>query len=146
MIGNQAIVNSIIAGHKDCMLPDRLGKNSKLNVLHIISEEYWKEWRRLMRYGNTPTVYCYKLGEFNIRYNQLRSYLYNLIKSLRFKREFHKEEILDVNNKFCEIHKREMIRFKAAWEQADTYKKWMNAKNAKWRQKKIDKYGDKAIL
>ena len=55
-------------------------------------------------------------------------------------------EQLKVDGMFSNILKNDRIAFKAAWKQADTFKKYMRAKNLKWRNKKIQKYGDKAIL
>jgi len=128
------------------VLPEKIGNVKRIDALQIISDEYWKEWRRLMRYGDTPTIYCKELGKFRIRYSQLRCYMCDLIDSLRYKLEYKKEEFLNPDGMFTRIYETEEKKFRHAWKQADTFKKWMNAKNAKWRNKKIQKYGDKAIL
>lgn len=146
MIGNQAIINRMIEEHENNVLPEKICNIKRIDVLQIISDEYWKEWRRLMRYGETPTIYCKELGKFRIRYSQLRSYLFELLKSIRYKLEYKKEELLDPNGMFATIYATDEKKFRAAWKQADVYKKWMNDKNLKWKNKKIKLYGDKAIL
>lgn len=145
MIGNQAIINSTINEHEECVLPEKVGTFKRIDALTVISDEYWKEWRRLMRYADTPVIYCKELGKFKIKYHMLRKYLYKLLASMRYKIA-EKSEQLKVEGMFSNILKNDRIAFKAAWKQADTFKKYMRAKNLKWRNKKIQKYGDKAIL
>lgn len=146
MLGNQHIINATIASREDCLIPEKVGDVRRPEVLQIISDEYWKEWRRLLRYGETPTIYCKELGKFRIRYPQLRSYMYELIKLLRYKLEAKSELMLNPENKFHKMYLADEKKFKAAWKQADIYKKWMNDKNKKWKLKKLLRYGDDAIL
>lgn len=146
MQGNQHIINATIDVSDECVLPDKIGNVKRIDALQIISDEYWKEWRRLLRYGETPTIYCKELGKFRIRYSQLRCYLFELLESIRYKLEYKKEELLDPNGMFATIYATDEKKFRAAWKQADIYKKWMNDKNLKWKNKKIKLYGDKAIL
>ena len=146
MKGNQAIINGLILEHDKNPIKEKIDKHSPEYILHVIMHEYWKEWRYLLSNCETPYIIQRGLGVYQLQYGKARKYMYRLIARLRMLRDKYPEEYLDKETYKGRMYTYFEKELRVTWKQVDHLKKEINLRNANWRQKKINKYGDKAIL
>lgn len=146
MIGNQNILNSLVLDHENNPVKDSIGDSSAMDIINMITHEYWKEWRHQMTNSDKYVVFAPGLGQFQLRYGRTKMYLRKLIRKIRGVRSKYEDTYLIEGTKGYSIHAGLIKKFRTTWEQVDKLKKDVNYKYALWRQRKIDYYGDKAIL
>lgn len=146
MIGNQHILNSMLLEHEKNPIKEKRGDKEAMEVIYMITDEYWKEWRRQLTNSNKPVIYAPGLGQFSLMYGKSKTYLRKILKKLKKVRVKYIDSYL-VEGTFAHgYHTNLMLRFSNTWQQVDKIKKKVNYRYALWRYKKIQKYGDKAIL
>src|SRR5690349_20207978 len=84
MKGNQIMINSQILEHPDNPIKEERYDKQQLDVIYMITDELWKEWRRQMTTSHYPNIYMPGLGNFSMMHGKGKSYLRKLIKRLRF--------------------------------------------------------------
>lgn len=146
MIGNQHMLNSILLEHEANPIKKKIGDKEALDVIYMITDEYWKEWRRQMTNSQKPVIYAPGLGQFSLMYGKSKTYLRKILKKLKGIKETHPDNYLIEGTFAHGYYNNLLLRFRNTWKQVDLVKKHVNYRYAAWRQKKIDKYGDKAIL
>jgi len=146
MKGNQAIINSSVLEHKDNPIKNNIGDNSVMDVIYVITDEYWKEWRRQMTNSHIPYVTAPGLGEYSMMYGKSKSYLRRLLRKLKWYRVKYADTWQVEGTRAFGLYNTTLKRFRDTWKQVDQIKREVNAKNEIWKQKKIKRYGDKAIL
>lgn len=146
MIGNQAIINQQIYEHEKNPIKESIGDKDAMDVIYMITEEYWKEWRRTLTHSEYAHIESHGFGRFSMMYGKSKSYLRKSLSKLKSIKRNHPDTYLvegtNPNGRY-NFHKR---RFQETWKQVDMIKKEVNKNLELWKQKKIAKYGDKAIL
>jgi len=146
MVGNQVIINGQIMEHPDNPIKDKIGNREAQVIIYTITDEYWKEWRRQLTNSEKPNVQAIGLGEFRLMYGKSKSYLRKILRKIRYIKVKHPDKY-DKENTFANaIYLSLLNRFRSTWSQVDEIKKQVNYNLENWKQKKIAKYGDKAIL
>lgn len=146
MIGNQHILNSQILSHEKNPIKEAIGDKEAMEIIYMITDEYWKEWRRQLTNSTKPVIYAPGLGEFSMMYGKGKSYLRKILKKIRKVKSKHPDAYLEEGRWANAYYNTMMARFSNTWKQVDHIKKKVNFTNLRWRNKKIAKYGDKAIL
>jgi hypothetical protein len=72
--------------------------------------------------------------------------MYKLIGKLRMLRENYPEDYQNQETYKGKMYTYFQKELRVTWKQVDHIKKEINLRHANWKQKKINKYGDKAIL
>lgn len=146
MIGNQAIINQQIFEHPKNPIKEKIGDVEVMDVIYMITEEYWKEWRRVLTHSTKPHIQFEGLGVYNLMYGKSKSYLRRLLSKIRHVRRKYADTYLVENTRAWGMHNSYIKNFRETWKQVDQIKIEVNNNLELWRQKKIAKYGDKAIL
>lgn len=146
MIGNQVIINTQLLEHEDNPIKEPIGDKEALDILYIITDEYWKQWRRKLTNSEQPHVHAPGLGRFDMMYGKSKSYLRKLLARLRNLKRKHPDTYLVEGTRANGLYTNTINRFRGTWKQVDNLKKEVNKKYQIWNDKKIAKYGDKAIL
>lgn len=146
MIGNQAMINQQLLESKDNPINEPIGEKEAADIIYVITDEYWKQWRRKLTHSDQPHIYAPGLGEFSLMYGKSKSYLKKLIGRLRNIKRKHPEKYLVEETRANGLYVGTLNRFRETWKQVDNLKKEVNKKYQIWNDKKIAKYGDKAIL
>lgn len=146
MIGNQVIINSQVLAHDKNPIKDKIGDKHALDIIYIITDEYWKEWRRKLTNTHHCYVYAKGLGTYSVMYGRAKNYLRKMVKRLRQIKNRYPDKYL-VEGTFANgLYTSYCKRFRDTWKQIDNKKKEVIKNQEVWKQKKIKKYGDKAIL
>lgn len=146
MIGTQGIINRLLMEHEDCPIKGGIGKHTQEDIVCIATEEMWKEWKRLMSHSDKPEIYIKKLGKFRIMKGRTISYLNKVLYWLKKVRKEHPEDYKNPEKRAFGINRYWTKKFSSTWKQLDYIKKEFNYKEKIWKEKKIKRYGDKAIL
>jgi len=146
MIGNQAMINQQLLEHEDNPITKPIGDKEAMDIIYIITDEYWKEWRRKLTHSDKPHIHAPGLGEFSLMYGRSKSYLRKLLARLRNIKRKHPDKYLIEETRANGLYTNTLKRFRETWKQVDNLKKEVNKKYQIWNNKKIAKYGDKAIL
>lgn len=146
MRGNQTLINTQILEHKDNPIKDPIGKLYPLDIIHMINHEYWKEWRRQLTFSDKPHIQVDGLGKFSLMFGKSKYYLRRLIQKIRLYKQKYPDKYMIPGTKENDIYMYYVNRFRATWKQVDNYKIEVNARYKRWNDKKVLKYGDKAIL
>jgi len=146
MIGNQAMINQQLLEHEDNPITKPIGDKEAMDIIYIITDEYWKEWRRKLTHSDKPHIHAPGLGEFSLMYGRSKSYLRKLLARLRNIKRKHPDKYLIEGTRANGLYTNTLKRFRETWKQVDNLKKEVNKKYQIWNNKKIAKYGDKAIL
>lgn len=146
MVGNQYIINTQLALHEKNPIKDKIGDKEVIDIVGVITDEYWKEWRRQLTNSEKPYIYAPGIGVFSLMYGKSKSYLRSILSKMRNTKKFFPEAYLEEGTKPNSIYNTYYKRFKSTWKQVDVIKKEVVYKMELWKQKKIAKYGDKAIL
>jgi len=146
MRGNQAILNNQIFEHPDNPVKESIDKIDPMDILFVITDEYWKEWKRQLVNSTSPHIYAPGLGTYSLRYGKSKSFLRKMVNKIRGFRIKYKDTYLIPDTRAYSIHQHYLKKFRILWKQVDEIKKQVNYNNEIWKQKKIKKYGDKAIL
>jgi hypothetical protein len=146
MVGNQHIINSILKEHEDNPIKDKIGDKEALDIIYVITDEYWKEWRRQLTNSHEPYINFPGLGRFKLMYGKSKSYLRKILRRIRnLKRKYHDSYLVD-DTRANGLYNGSIKRFRDTWRQVDKIKLEVNSRLELWKQKKIKKYGDKAII
>lgn len=146
MIGNQAIINQQIFEHPKNPIKETIGDKEAMDVIYMITEEYWKEWRRVLTHSENPHIKQDGLGVYSLMYGKSKSHLRNLLKKIRHVRWKYADTYLVEDTRAWGMHNSYMKNFRETWKQVDQIKREVVHNLELWKQKKIAKYGDKAIL
>ena len=146
MIGNQVLVNTQLLEHKDNPIKEAIGDKQAMDILYIITDEYWKEWRRRLTHSEHPHIQSPGLGDFDMMYGKSKSYLRHLLARIRNIKRKHPDTYHVEGTRAYGLYTNTIKRFRETWKQVDNLKKEVNKKYQIWNDKKIAKYGDKAIL
>lgn len=146
MRGNQAIINQQIFEHPDNPIVNKIGDKEPMDVIYMITEEFWKQWRRELTNNTMPRIKQDGLGVYSLMYGKSKSYLRKLLAKIRHVRTKYPDSYLVENTRAWGMHNTYIARFRETWQQVDEIKKQVNYNLELWKQKKIAKYGDKAIL
>ena len=146
MIGNQAMINQQLLESKDNPIKEPIGEKEIADIIYVITDEYWKEWRRKLTNSDQPHIHAPGLGEFSMMYGKSKSYLRHLLARLRNIKRKHPDTYLVEGTRANGLYQGTIKRFRTTWKQVDNLKKEVNKKYQIWNDKKIAKYGDKAIL
>lgn len=145
MVGNQILINDQLENHPELKLSDINGITKK-QIIDVITSEYWKEWNRLIVRSEYPRIKVYGLGHFTLMYGKTKSFLRVLVNKIRSIRGKNPEEYLKEGTKSYAINKYHVEIFQKTWKQLDKYKKTVNERYFKENKRRIEKFGDKAIL
>lgn len=118
MIGNQLQINRKILESDRNKIQD-IGKVSKEEIIAIINDEYWRQWRKLMINSEFPIIKCNKLGYFQLRYSKGKHFIYKLIKKMRWNKEHFPEKIPGDGTMMGQIQKHHITVFRIIWAQID---------------------------
>lgn len=146
MRGNQIFLNSQISEHEDNPIKENIGDVKQLDIIYVITDEYWKEWRRQLTFCDKPNVKSPGLGYYSLMYGKSKSYLRKLLVKIRTIRAKRPDEYMVEGTRAYSVHQHYLKRFRATWKQVDSIKKEVNRNLEIWKNKKIEKYGDKAII
>ena len=146
MIGNQAMINAQLIEHQDNPVKEPIGDKEVADIIYMITDEYWKEWRRKLTNGDTPHIYAPGLGSFDMMYGKSKTYLRHLLARIRNIKRKYPDTYLTEGTRANGLYTNTIKRFRSTWKQVDNLKKEVNKKYKIWNDKKIAKYGDKAIL
>jgi hypothetical protein len=108
--------------------------------------ELWKEWRKQLRYGECPTYRMDGMGMFALRLGKSKAYLRKLVSDMRRLKGKYPDKYLNTETRAGGFYAETVRKFRHTWKQVDNLKKEVNYKYELWEQKKILKYGDKAII
>jgi len=146
MVGNQAIINAQLISHEENPIKESIGDKSVQDIVLVATEEYWKEWKRLLIHSEKPVIVAPGLGKFSLMYGKSKNYLRKMVSKLKWLRIKHTDTIEDETKRAYGLNKHYLQRIATTWKQVDFIKKEVNYKYDLWDKKKIAKYGDKAIL
>ena len=146
MIGNQAMINQQILEHEDTPIKEPIGDKEAMDIIYMITHEYWKEWRRQLTHSDQPHIHTPGLGEFSLMYGKSKSYLRKLLARLRNIKRKYPDTYQVEGTRAHGLYINTISRFRETWKQVDNLKKEVIKKYQIWDNKKIAKYGDKAIL
>jgi len=146
MRGNQAILNSQVFEHADNPIKEPIGKLKPMDIIFVITDEYWREWKRQLVNSESPHIYAPGFGTYSLRYGKSKWYLRKLLKKIRGFKSNYKDTYQIPDSNAFKIYQSYLKKFRATWKQVDEIKKHVNYNNEVWKQKKIKKYGDKAML
>lgn len=146
MIGNQAMINQQLLEHEDNLIKEPIGDLEAMDIIYVITDEYWKQWRRILTHSDKAHIYAPGLGEFSLMYGKSKSYLRKLLARLRNIKRKYPDTYEVEGTRAYGLYNNTLSRFRETWKQVDNLKKEVIKKNEIWKNKKIAKYGDKAIL
>jgi len=146
MVGSQVLINTNVLEHEDNPIKEPIGEKEVLDIIYVITDEYWKEWRRQLTNSTKPHVYAPGLGSFSLMYGKSKSYLRRVLGRIRNVKRKYPDTYLIEGTRANGMYTSSIKRFKSTWAQVDVLKKEVNARYKIWNNKKIAKYGDKAIL
>lgn len=146
MIGNQYIINAQLIEHEKNPIKENIGDKKVADIIYVITDEEWKEWRRQLTNNKKPAITFPGLGRFKLMYGKSKSYLRKILSRIRRFRRKYPDTYTQEGTRAYGMHKNAMERFNNTWHQVDEIKKEVNTRLEIWKQKKIKKYGDKAIL
>jgi len=146
MIGNQSIINALILEHDDNPIKEPIGNVKRDVIISTITNELWKEWRKQLRYGECPTYRMDGMGMFALRLGKSKAYLRKLVSDMRRLKGKYPDKYLNTETRAGGFYAETVRKFRHTWKQVDNLKKEVNYKYELWEQKKILKYGDKAII
>lgn len=146
MIGNQAIINGQLLNHPDNPIKDKINDIDVDKIIYVITDEYWKSWRRQLVNSPKPRVKAIGLGDFTMMYGKSKSYLRRMLGKIRNIKRKYPDTYLKEGTMANGLYVSYITRFRTTWMQVDEIKKEVNRNLEIWKQKKIAKYGDKAIL
>jgi len=145
VIGNQAIINRQLIDHEDNPIKEPINGISIEDITCMITHEYWKEWKSLMKRSEKPIVWAPGIGQFEVMYPRAKFILRKLLTKIRWNRIKYGDDWKNPEKKAYGINKVYCERFRTIWKQVDLLKKEVNYRYALWEKKKKLKYGDKAI-
>lgn len=146
MIGNQAIINQLIFEHPNNPIKEKIGDKEAMDVIYMITEEFTKQWRRDLTHNTSPHIKQEGLGVYTLMYGKSKSYLRRVLGKLKgIRSKYHDTYLVEGTHAYGR-YKFWTIRFQETWKQVDQIKREVNHNLKLWKQKKIAKYGDKAIL
>lgn len=146
MIGNQVMINSQIFEHEDNPVKEDIKGVDALSIIYAITDEWWKEWRVSLTHAQNPHIYHPGFGEYNLRYGKSKVYLRKMLKKIKAIKRNHPDKYLVEGNKWHDMYQADIKRFRNTWYQVDKIKLEVVRNLEIWKQKKIAKYGDKAII
>jgi hypothetical protein len=146
MRGNQAMLNSQVFEHVDNPIKEKIGDKDPLDIIYVITDEYWKEWRRKLTSSHKPHIKAGGIGEYSLMFGKSKSYLRKLISRIKRIKQKYPDTYLQEGTRANGFYLHTIKRFRDTWEQVNELKIEVNKRGAIWKQKKIDRYGDKAIL
>jgi hypothetical protein len=146
MIGNQAIINGILKDHPDNPIKENIGKLKVDDILYVINHEYWKQWKKDIVHSEIPYIYTPGLGMFKLRLGRAKHYMRKLVRKLRWWKYKYADTYQKENTRAYGMYNSTVDKFRATWKQVDKIKQEIIDTNEIWKQKKLKKYGDKAIL
>jgi hypothetical protein len=120
MIGNQHDINLKLLNHPDCLIKDVGGVKAE-HIIEIMEHEYWKEWKKQMRYSEKPFINCNGLGYFEINFSRGRKYIWWLIKRVRRNRIFT-DKVDNPNTFTYRCHQGNMKDLRVVWKQMNILK------------------------
>ena len=116
MIGNQLYINEQLFNHKDNCISD-IGDKKSREIIEIINQEYWKEWKRLLIHSEKPYIKCNGLGYFELNFSRAKNYIWKLI---------HRIQIFRAEGKATAFYKAtneaNMEQLKVTWKQVNQMK------------------------
>lgn len=146
MRGNQAMLNTQVFNHPDNPIKEKIGDKDAMLIIYTITDEYWKEWRRQLTNSTKPHVYAGGVGEYSLIYGKSKSYLRKMLGKIRSLKERYPDTYTKEGTRANGMYTNYVNRFRNTWKQVNEIKKEVNYNLKAWRDKKIAKYGDKAIL
>lgn len=146
MIGNQLMINQQILENENNPIKESIGDKDAIDIIYVITDEYWKEWRRRLTHSDQPHIHAPGLGRFSLMYGKSKSYLRKLLRRLRNIKRKYPDKYMIEGTKANGLYVNTLNRFRETWKQVDNLKKEVNKKYEIWNEKKIAKYGDKAII
>lgn len=146
MIGNQYIINSLLLEHEENPIKEKIGEHNPEDIIYMITKEYWKYWRKELTHSEQPYIREAHFGDYKLMYGKSKMQLRKLLKKIRWYKVKFKDEYQVPGTRGYEIYNNAINNFRTLWKQVDKIKKEVNYNLEAWKQKKIQKYGDKAIL
>lgn len=146
MVGNQVIINSQVLEHPKNPIKESIGDKEPMDIVYVITDEFWKHWRKRLTNSQSPHLYAPGLGTFDLIYGKSRTYLRKMLRIIRNIKRKHPETHLIEGTRANGRYQNAIKNFRIVWKQVDEKKKEVNRNLEVWRDKKIEKYGDKAIL
>lgn len=141
MRGNQNILNSELLRHEKNPIPESIGGHKAIGIIQTITAEYWKEWRKVLTYSESPYYTQRGLGYYKLDMGKAKSYLRKLSAKLRW----YKVKFPDTWNvegtRGNDFYKHAVNKFRITWKQVDTLKIEINHRNKVWRDKVNERYG-----
>src|SRR6187402_897950 len=134
MIGNQHILNSQLLEHEKNPIKEKIGDKEAMDIIYIITDEYWKEWRRQLTNSTKPVIWAPGLGNFSMMYGKSKMFLRKLVRKMRYMKVKEPEKYLIEGTKAHGTYQNYLKQFRILWSQVDSIKKGVNYKYALWRQ------------
>lgn len=114
MVGNISYINNRVKRNPKSPIKD-------LRIIEVINNEYWKEWRTLLHYSESPIILADSLGKWKANNNLLRRYVRNLIHQIRVVRGQDKYKQGQLPETI--YHDKRVKEFRIAWKQLDNLRK-----------------------
>ena len=140
MRGEQFILNKLILDHPDNPIQKDIVDKSRLKIIEVIEDEFWKEFRRKIDFSNDPVIMIPFLGKFSTRYSPLKGYIRASVRRLRRlrkriailkeKKNFDPEKSMTVM-----IERQLVLKVRASWKQLDQMRMTMIARIIVWNEK-----------
>ncbi len=144
MRGNQNIINSQILRHEKNPIKEDINNTSVADIIQIITDEYWKEWRRALSYDENPYLIQKGLGTYKISYGKARNYMMKLIAKIRWYKVKYEDTWNVEGTRGNAVYESAIRKFRVTWKQVDEIKKEINFRNKTWRNKVNERYGEQS--
>lgn len=136
MVGNQVLVNTQLVNHPDNPIKEPIKGVSVTDIIYVITDEYWKQWKKKINTSPNPYIKMEGFGLFVLRYSRARNYMRLLLSKIKWYRVKHADKYQNPETRAGAVYQAMVNRFKVLWIQGDQVKHEYNERIARWKQKK----------
>lgn len=122
MIGNNSILLYEFLNNSNNPIKEDIKNHTPEQVIRVIVEEYWKEWKNKLAKGSHHRYECKGLGFFTLEYSKSKSRLRYLINSMRRNRRLYPDTVNVPNTRANGLQEFLKKEFRVLWKQIDAMK------------------------
>lgn len=141
MVGNQTFINVQILSHEDNPIKEPINGVKPDDIIHIITHEAWKQWRKELTHSEAPHIVYPGLGYFSMMHGKAKNFLRKLLGKIRWYKVKFADSYQTEGTRGHAIYTNTLLAFKETWKQVNNVKIETNNRIAHWNRNK-QKYNE----